>query len=162
MDKVLRPDRFDVLPSSANAVKQWRHWLKIFENFLQELGTKRENLNKLTVLVNYVNSDVYELFSEAATYDDALAQLKALYVKAPNEIYARHALATRKQQLDEYMRALKALSKDCNYQQVSANQYRDEAVRDAFISGLQSSTIHQRLLENNTLELEAAFNKLEL
>ena len=43
--------------------------------------------------------------------------------------------------------------------QVSASQYRDEAVRDAFISGLQSSLIRQRLLENSTLDLETACNQ---
>ena len=51
------------------------------------------------------------------------------------------------------------MSKDCNYREVSASQNRDEAIRDAFISGLLSSLIRQRLLENNTLTLEAAFDQ---
>ena len=93
MDKVLRPERFEVLPNSNNAAKRWRHWLKTFKNFSTEVSRNRENLNKLTVLVNYVSSDVYELFNETATYDDALTLLKSLYVKTPNDIYARHALA---------------------------------------------------------------------
>ena len=37
--------------------------------------------------------------------------------------------------------------------------YRDEAVRDAFITGLQSNTIRQCLLENSTLELGAMFTQ---
>ena len=124
---------------------------------------KTSEINKLTVLINYVSSDVYQLFSEAQTFDEAVTILKALYVKTPNEIYARHALSTRKQQpnesIDEYLQVLKVMSKDCNYVQVSASQYRDEAVRDAFISGLQSSLIRQRLLENRTLDLETACNQ---
>ena len=150
-------------PNTENAAKKWHHWLKTFENFLTELSVDRENLNRLRVLTNYVTSDVYELFSDAQTYDAALALLKSTYVKTPNEIYARHALATRKQlpeeTLDEYLQVLKTLSKDCNHQDVNADQYRDEAIRDAFISGLQSVTIRQRLLENKTLNLETALDQ---
>jgi hypothetical protein len=72
-------------------------------------------------------------------------------------------LATRKQQagetLDEYLQELKLSSKDCNFCQVSAAQHRDEAVRDAFISGLLSGNIRQRLLENKTLDLQTAFDQ---
>ncbi|CAB4039943.1 Hypothetical predicted protein, partial [Paramuricea clavata] len=81
----------------------------------------------------------------------------------PNEIFARHKLATRKQQvgetLDEYLQELKLLSKDCNFCQVSAAQHRDEAVRDAFISGLRYGNIPQHLLENKTLGLQTAFEE---
>ena len=121
MDKILRAERFDVLPSVELSAKQWLHWLKTFENFLEELGATedvRDRLNKLTVLINYVSSNVYQLFSEAQTFDEAVTILKALYVKTPNEIYARHALSTRKQQpneiIDEYLQDLKVISKDCN------------------------------------------------
>ena len=138
-----------------------RHWLITFENFLTALP--QQGLNKLRVLVNYVSPDVYELIGEAETYEEAIDTLKALYVKTPNEILARHSLATRKQQmgesLDEYLQALKTLSKDCNFRQVTAVQYHDEAVRDAFISGLISSNIRQRLLENKTLDLQTAFDQ---
>jgi len=61
--------------------------------------------------------------------------------------------------LDEYLQALKTLSKDCNFRQVTAAEYRDEAIRDAFISVLVSSNIRQRLLENKTLDLQAAFDQ---
>ena len=164
MDKVLRPERFEeVLPYSDNASKRWPHWPKTFKNFLTEVSRDRENLNKLTVLVNYVSSYAYELFNESATYDDALTLLKSLYVKTPNEVYASHVLAIRKPQpeetLDEYLQVLKVMSKDCNYCEVSANQHRDEAIRDAFISGLLISSIRLGLLENNTLTLEAAFDQ---
>ena len=163
MDKLLRPERLDLLPNSENAAKHWRHWLKTFENFLAELEPDHANLNKLRVLTNYVSSEVYELFSELQTYDEAIALLKTLYDKSPNEIYARHALASRKQlpneTLDEYLQVLKVMSKDCNYRPVTAAQYRDEAIRDAFISGLLCHSIRQRLLENDNLNLELAFNQ---
>eukprot|EP00795_Rhopilema_esculentum_P015052 gene15052-6216_t len=90
--------------------------------------------------------------------------LKTLYLKIPNEILAQHSLATRKQQPGEssaeYLQALKTPSKDCNFCQAKAAQYRDEAVRDAFISGIISRNIRQRLPENKPLDLSSAFHPL--
>ena len=146
--------------NSAESAKQWWQWLITFENFLAALP--QEELNKLRVLLSYVSPDVYELIGEAETYEEAINMLKTLYAKTPNEIFARHSIATRKQQtgesLDEYLQALKTLSKDCNSRQVTAAEYQDEAIRDGFISGLISSKIRQRLLENKTLDLQAAFD----
>ena len=89
--------------------------------------------------------------------------MEALYIKPKNEIFAHHLLATRRQQpgesLDEYLQALKAASKDCNFKAVTAAQYREESTRDAFISGIQSSLIRQRLLENKTLDLATMFDQ---
>ena len=37
MDKVLRPERFEVDPSATGASKAWIHWKRTFENFLSVL-----------------------------------------------------------------------------------------------------------------------------
>ena len=161
MEKVLRPQRFDTNPNAQDAARSWLHWFATFQNFVAAIPN--EEVNKLKVLVNYVSADVYQLFCEATTYEEAIELLKNLYVKVPNEIFSRHKLATRKQQsgesLDEYLQELKSLSKDCNFRSVTSNQYRDEAVRDAFIAGLLSTNIRQRLLENKTLDLQTAFDQ---
>ena len=151
MDKVLRPDRFDIEPNDEKATKQWRHWYKTFGNFLRSIDGQNQNLNKLNVLTNFVSSEVYDLFCDADIYDASIATLKRTYDKQPNEIFPRHKLSTRKQQngetLDSFMQAL-SLSKDCQFREVSSNEYREEAVRDAFLNGLHDSKIRQRLLEN--------------
>ena len=89
------------------------------------------NTDRLMVLINYVTSEVFEQLSKAENYAKAINILKSLCMKTSNEIFARHALATRKQQPDqsicEYLQILKIMSKDCNFQQVTANQYRNEA-----------------------------------
>ena len=81
-------------------------------------------------------------------------------MKTPNEVFARHLLVTTKQQvgqsLDEYLLALQKLAKDCNFRAVSGDQYKQEMVRDAFINGILSPGIRQRLLENDRLNLETA------
>ena len=77
-------------------------------------------------------------------------------------MFARHRLATRRQQvgesLDEYLLTLKTLSKECNFRAVTATQHCEESIRDAFISGMQSPLIRQRLLENKTLDLATMFD----
>ena len=115
------------------------------------------------MLTNYVTPKIYGSIAECATYEIAIDALEALYIKPTNEIFARHLLATRRQQagetLDEYLHALKTLSKDCNFKSVTAALHREESNRDAFISGLQSSLIRQRLLENKMLDLAAMFDQ---
>ena len=59
--------------------------------------------------------------------------------------------------IDQFLVALKKLSKDCIFQTVTAEVYRDELVRDSLISGLSSSYIRQRLLEYKTLTLDEAY-----
>ena len=132
-----------------------------FTNFLVAIST--HNPDKLNTLINYVDPTVYDYIAECTTYEEAIDVHKALYVKPKNEIFARHLLATRKQQsgetLDEFMQALKQLAKDCNFRNVTANEYKEEAIRDAFINGLQSNLIRQRLLENKVLELQSAYDQ---
>ena len=165
MEKVLKPVRLDLDPSASDVSKQWKHWKRTFENFLEECS---ENVpeggrqpNKLRTLTNYVSHSVFEHIDELDDYDACIAKLESLYCKPPNEIFARHRLAIRCQEpgesIDQFLVALKKLSKDCNYTAVNANVYRDEMVRDSFISGLASSYIRQRLLEHDTLTQEEAY-----
>lgn len=113
--------------------------------------------------INYVSPKIYDIIADCPDYNDALCTLESMFVKSPNEIFARHLLATRSQHsgdsLDEFLLSLKILSKDCNFKAVDANAHRDESIRDAFITGLRSSAIRQRLLENKTLELTSAIDQ---
>jgi len=106
---------------------------------------------------------VYDFIEECETYDEAITALQNLYVRVPNEIFARHLLATTKQQqgqtLDEFLQTLRRMSKDCNFRAVAAEQYKQEMVRDAFINGLLFHVIRQRLLENRELDFATAFEQ---
>ena len=96
MDKVLRPERFGADPSGPGASKAWIHWRRTFENFLSVLPA--EGLDKFGVLTNFVSPAVFEYIEECSTFKSALESLQNIYVKPTNEIYARHILATRRQQ----------------------------------------------------------------
>ena len=159
MDKHLRPPRFSADPNSASAEKEWNHWFHTFENFLTSIAG--QNPDKLVTLTNYVTSDVYEHIADSASYNSAINTLKELYVKQKNEIYNRHVLGSRRQRegetLDQYIQELTKLSKECTFVDVAAVQYCIEYIRDAFINGIQSKDIRQRLLENATLTKDEAF-----
>ena len=159
MHKYLRPERLDANPDSPTAAKEWFHWKRTFTNFLTSAG--EEAPDKLSMLVNFVSPRVYEYIGESDNYDAAIALLEAVYVRPKNEVLARHLLITHRQQsgetLDQFLQEV--LAKDCNFQQVSADKYKEEYIRDAFINGLSSQIVRQRLLENKTLDLKTMFDQ---
>ena len=63
------------------------------------------------------------------------------------------------QSVDEYFQKLKQLSSDCDFGDVAAQVHKQEAIRDAFISGLASSELRQRLLEDRNLIMQTAFDR---
>ena len=114
-------------------------------------------------MINFIDANVYSYVTECTTYADALNKLECAYVKPVNEIYARHRLNTSRQNegesLEDFLQRLKILSNDCNFVDVTASQCKEAAIRDAFITGLGSPYIRQRLLEDNELRLNHVFNK---
>ena len=165
-----KPARFDADSNSQKGAKQLKHWLKVFTHFSQRCHRTNEEeeqetraTNHLQLLFAYVSADVYEYIEDCRTYDEAVTKLKSVYIKTPNTIFARYKLATRKQQpgevLEEFFQNLHLLSKDCQLRDVTAEEYRNELVRDAFINGIQSHSIRQRLLENNELSVDQVFEK---
>lgn len=161
MDKYLKPERFDTEHTSTQGTSRWTHWKKTFETFIASIKAKDED--KLNLLYNHVSHSIFEQISNCTSYQEAVTILDTLYIKPKNEIFARHKLMTRCQQSDEtveqYLQSLRVLSADCEFKDVKANDYRDEYIRDAFINGISSMSIRQRLLENCKLTLDEAFTK---
>ena len=168
----MRPQRLGLEPNSPSAGKEWKHSIRTFENYLASFPERAEDeipVNKLRLLTNSVAYDVYDYIEECVTYESAIRVLENLYVKTPNEIFARHLLTTARhtpgQWLNDFVQKLQGLGKDCSFRPVTAQVYREEMVRDAFINGIISSSIRQRLLENRELTLRDAVtqaNTLEL
>ncbi|KHJ41999.1 reverse transcriptase [Trichuris suis] len=142
MERLLKPDKLDVDPSSPTVAIQWRHWRATFEYFLALPSGSVDPKALLQPRIAETLKDTFE--------------------RPVNEVHARHRLATRKQQpgesIDEFVRALNILSTECNFKAVSATQYREELIRDAFVSGLHSQTIRQRLLESRTCDLASCLD----
>ncbi|XP_046855944.1 uncharacterized protein LOC124449046 [Xenia sp. Carnegie-2017] len=161
METLLKLQRLDLDPNSPSAAKEWKHWLRTFNYFIQECGNKAPNKHR--TLINYVSHSVCYYIEDCQDFDSSTEALNNLYIKPPNEIFARHLLATRRQKpgesRTEFLQELKKLSKDCNVRSLTAEQYREELVRDSFFNGLLSPLIRQRLLENRQLDLKTAFDQ---
>ena len=170
MEKYLKPTRFDCDPNAAGSDKQFKHWLTTFKNFVKTIeatpststttstddGTSDASTetvdSKLNTLIIYISANVFEYIADCDKYDQAIKTLTDIYVKPVNKLFARHKLAMRKQtegeSLDAYIQDLHRLSKDCSFEAVTAEQHRQGLVRDAFIAGIYSKEIRQKLLEN--------------
>ena len=86
-----------------------------------------------------------------------------LLKKSSSNLKTASSVSTSRQQTDEsvdqYLQSLKRLAKDSDFQAVTATQLRNEYIRDAFINGITSYHIKQRLLENKTLDLNTAYDQ---
>ena len=167
MEKLLKPVKLSIDPNSSSATKEWKHWIRTFKayvsRYLQTSDEEQADQDKLAALISCATPQVYELFDHCSTYVEAEETLDKLFVKKPNDIFARHLLrsATQKanQSLAEFRSRLVKLAKDCEFTDVSASQYRDEMIRDSFINGILSAEIRQRLLENKTLSMKQAYDQ---
>ena len=178
MEQILKPDKLELDPQAVGASNSFDHWLRCFETFLTFLTSSsvvQTETDKLHVLHARVSDQVFSMIRDAETYKDAIKLLKGQYNKQSNEIYARHLLATRRQQPgesgDQFLRALRALGRACNCKTVTAAQNTEDLIRDAYVTGIRSNYIRQRLLEQGGLDLqktvaladslEVAFRNLE-
>ena len=162
MDRFLKPERLETLPNATSSTRIFNHWFRTFSALMRRTEIQ-EDLDRLDLLITYISPDIYEYIAEQTTYDSAVNRLRELYIKPTNEVFARHVLSTRVQKeeenIDEYIQELLLLAKECNFKAVDAVQNRDDSVRDAFITGLRSNTIRQRLLEKRTLDLNTAIDQ---
>lgn len=158
MYKVIRIEKFNILPTDPNAGKEWKLWYRGFSYFLTTISGLLPN--KLEVLFLHIGTNVSGLIESCDDFDQAISALQRAYIKVPSEVHARHVLSSRVQQPDEsidtFLQSLNQLSTDCNFSDVSASTHRDLFIRDSFIRGLKCSDIRVRLLENSILSLDDA------
>ncbi|KAL0839392.1 hypothetical protein ABMA28_016120 [Loxostege sticticalis] len=161
--RYLNPEKISTDPSTPGAELQWSHWLHTFQNFISEEVANASPDLKLKLLINYLAPGVFAIIKGCASYDEAIELLKNSYEKPRNRILARHILSSRQQKPEEsirdYVRALKLLAQDCDFQAVSAQQNQNDFMCITFISGINSQKIRQRLLENLTLSFDDAQNQ---
>ena len=174
MDRLLRPERFTSDPNEADSEKRYKHWKTTLVNYLSTTLTApaatagdeaiaAHNQKKFFGLQNSVSHTIYELISDCVDFDAAITTLDNIYIRPRSVIYNRHKLMTSKQEplqsIDSFMQSLEQISKTCNFEAVTAEVNRKQYVRDAFINGISSSHIRQRLLESNTLTMDEAFQQ---
>lgn len=184
VDRLLRPKIFETESNNPNAEKLYRHWKITFQNFLESsipavtpgtegdepsmavarAATAANALKRHQALINNISATIYELISESDTYESAIATLDAAYIRPTQVVYTRHQLISSKQDagqpIDLYLQNLNRIAKTCEFRAVTAEENKNQYVRDAFIKGISSPTIRQRLLENiGELTLEQAYTQ---
>ncbi|XP_038672297.1 uncharacterized protein LOC119976152 [Scyliorhinus canicula] len=157
MDIRIKPDRLQLDPHSPGARKEFNHWLACFEAYINAATPAPTEAQKIQVLYSRLSSSVFQLIQDAPNYAEAMALLKKNYVQKTNTLFARHVLATRVQlpgeSIEDFWRALIPLVRDCDCQAVTATEHSNLLMRDAFLMGIASDPIRQRLLEGATLDL---------
>ena len=147
MERYIKPDRLELDTSDPDSNDQWLHWRDMFEGFLSELQSSSTSAltgsQKLTLLLHHISSPIYKCLSGCQNF------------------FAIYLLATQRQETEEtlelYLQNLKILSRDCDFTALTASQAKDIAIRDAFISGVQSNQTRQRMLVNKDLDLATAY-----
>ena len=100
---MLKPKDVDVLPTDSNAASVFKHWIATFESCLQAVETGQAaidpsvKVNRRGLLVNFLTPSAYQYTEDCETYEASVAELKRVYVKTKNNVFARHLLATRRQ-----------------------------------------------------------------
>lgn len=109
--------------------------MNFFDNYKEKIP------NKYQALLSCTSSNVFEYIQGRTDFDTAILNLDDLFVKTPNEIFTEHLLAMRWQKLEEFFRELEKLKKNCNFKDHTAEKGGNEAMQDAFITGVSSHLI---------------------
>nr|XP_026689427.1 uncharacterized protein K02A2.6 isoform X1 [Ciona intestinalis] len=162
--RLLRPKELSVDPTSPDAATIFKYWLRTVKDFITTLEESQTSgqtaVNKKRIIISCLSPTIYPYVEECETYGDIIEILSRTFIRRKNNIYARHLLVSRRQvvgeTIAEYLQQLKMLAKECVFTDVTKEKYRDELTRDAFINGLNSTAIRQRLLEVDELDLRKA------
>ena len=164
MDKFLRPHRLEIDQTSTESSKtdEFIHWKATVDNFLFSFTSPTATTEngepvpltdpeKYRVLINYVSPTIYKSIIGLTSYDTAMTKLESIFVKKKNETFSRYCLLTYKQKdvqtIAQFKLHLESLATECEFKDVNAELYKQETMRTAFISGISSNVIRQRLLE---------------
>ena len=124
MEKYLRPQTFDTDTNSKEGLRKLLHWKTTFQSVIGRIDWETDG-DKLKVLINFVDANVYSYTSDCATYPDPLNKLERTYAKAMRGIYARRCLITSRQNegesFEDFLQRLKILSNNCNFVDVTAS-----------------------------------------
>ena len=80
-------------PHSKDCRKIWTHWYRTFAGYVKKYDNLSDG-NKLSLLINHVDSTAYEVISELKSFEEAINELQKVYAMATNPIFAWYLLKT--------------------------------------------------------------------
>ncbi|XP_055914355.1 uncharacterized protein K02A2.6-like [Eupeodes corollae] len=147
---------------STNLAAAWKIWKKQFKIFLAASDLLSDSdFRKNSLLLHHIGPESFEIFDsfdvdeETIKHADLITKFDAYFLPKCNVIMERFNFFSRRQStsesIDEFLTALKNLSKTCNF-----GTLKDELVRDLFICGLNQSHqfIREKLLNESSKNLE--------
>ncbi|XP_039291448.1 cilia- and flagella-associated protein 58 isoform X1 [Nilaparvata lugens] len=79
MEKILKPKRLVLDPSSIGVETEWKHWKKVFNNYLTQTQAKTDE-TKLKILFNCISSNIFSYISRCEKFDAAISVLDAQFL----------------------------------------------------------------------------------
>ena len=89
MERLLKPEKLNVLPEKPNAAKIYNYWLKKFESFLtaaERTADEGENVDRLALLTNFLSPQTFPYIADTDSCDDATEALKHAYHKRTSSL----------------------------------------------------------------------------
>ncbi|XP_060810750.1 uncharacterized protein K02A2.6-like [Amyelois transitella] len=147
--------------SRANA---WKKWRQQFMLFVKASGVHSEPSSvQASLLINLIGPDGFDIyqaftFETEAEKDDVQTVIKkfdSYFGTKVNKTLIRYKFFTRNQEdgesIQQYVTALRLLSKDCEF-----SSLEDDLIKDRIVCGIRNSTLRDRLLRSEDLNLDKA------
>lgn len=150
--------------SSVSRADAWKRWKTQFMLFLKASGVHKEETGvQASLLINLIGPDgfdVYQTFTyqvdeSSENVETIIKKFDAYFGTKPNITLSRYTFFTRNQEegesINQYVTALKLLSKTCDF-----STLEEGLIRDRIVCGVRSAIVRDRMLRTEDLTLERA------
>jgi len=150
------PKIFKTVLCENPSEEEYTYWKRMMTIYMSNAKVPEES--KRDVLFVLCGQKAYSIIEDCTDFQSAVALLDSRFIKRSNAVMMRHKLYNHKQaegqSIESFLSDLTALAKRCPTQPLTADQHKNMLICDAFISGLQSVPIRQRLLESSVDDLD--------
>jgi hypothetical protein len=152
------PSRFN--SEASDLFTEWQQWLNVFKIYAtaRELVKKSDEIQRATLLHCFgpATQRIFQtLPGDKKTCEEAEAVLENYFAPKRNVVSERYRFRCRAQRRDEpidcYVTALRELAKSCEF-----NELESEMIRDQIVEKCYSKKLKERLLQQDTLDLNKA------
>lgn len=147
----------------GNIAENWKLWRSRFENYIiaSEINKKDEK-TQCAQLLHYIGEEGFKIYTTFQFKDDEKNKLEILLGKFENHFlpkenlsYERYKFFSYKQQLnqtlEQFITELRKRAMKCNL-----GELQDSLIKTMIVCGVNSATIRERLLQDDSLSLDKA------
>ncbi|KAJ0172603.1 hypothetical protein K1T71_011742 [Dendrolimus kikuchii] len=142
----------------------WKRWRQQFQLFVKASGVNSESSGvQASLLVNLIGPEGFDVYQTFTFKDDTEKDNVDVIIKKFDEYFGtkvnitllRYNFFMRNQEDNEsiqsYVTALRLLSKNCEF-----STLRDDLIKDRIVCGIRNTTVRDRLLRCEELDLDKA------